>query len=95
MLFTKPAPLLERLMIRYRVGNQPILLFDDQAPRLRELAMVFQRRWLQNQLGNLTSLHLTLYHKLQIHSELLPFFDMLRRCSVLEEIFLLWTGWPV
>jgi len=93
--FTKPAPLLERLVICYPPGDHQILLFDDQTPRLRELVMVFKGLWLQNQLGNLTSLHLTLSHTRRTHSDLLPFFDMLHRCPVLEEMFLFWGGWDV
>ena len=89
--FTKPAPLLERLAIRHSLGDQEIL-FDDQAPRLRELVLVSKGLWLQNRLGNLTSLHLTLSNDKRTHSEFLPFFDMLRRCPVLEEMFLFWNG---
>ena len=89
--FTKPAPLLERLAIRHSLGDQEIL-FDDQAPRLRELVLVSKGLWLKNQLGNLTSLHLTLSNDRRTHSEFLPFFDMLRRCPVLEEMFLSWNG---
>jgi len=89
--FTKPAPLLERLAIRHSLGDQEIL-FDDQAPRLRELVLVSKGLWLQNQLGNLTTLHLTLSNDRRTHSEFLPFFDMLRRCPVLEEMFLSWSG---
>jgi len=90
---TKPAPLLERLEIYYPPGVQQILLFDDQTPRLRELVMGFEGLWLQTQLGNLTSLHLALSHTPRGHSDFLPFFDTLRRCPVLEEMFLLWDGW--
>lgn len=93
--FTKPAPLLERLAIHHLLGAHEILLFDDQAPRLRGLVMVSKGLWLQNQLGNLTSLDLTLSHDMQKHSEFLPFFDMLRRCPVLEEMFLSWSGQSV
>ena len=90
--FTKPAPLLEKLVIRHSMGNRPVLLFDDQTPRLRELVMFSRGLWLQNQLGNLTSLHINLSHATQRHSDFLPFFDMLRRCPVLEEMFILWNG---
>jgi len=91
--FTKPAPLLERLVIFHLLGDGEILLFDDKAPRLRELVMVSKGLWLQNQLGNLTSLHLTLSRCERIHLGFLPFFDMLHRCPVLEEMFLLWGDW--
>jgi len=93
MPFTEPAPLLERLVIRHPLGEQPVLLFDDQTPRLRELVLFANGLWLQNQLGNLTSLHINLSHVTQTHSGFLPFFDMLRRCPVLEEMFILWNGW--
>ena len=93
--FTKPAPLLERLVIRHSLGNRPVLLFNDQTPRLRELVMFSKGLWLQNQLGNLTSLHISLLHTTRTHSDFLPFFDMLRRCPVLEEMFILWNGWAM
>ena len=91
--FTEPAPLLERLVIRHSMGNRPALLFDDQAPRLRELVIISTGFWIQNQLGNLTSLHITLTHNRRTHSDFLLFFDMLRRCPVLEEMFVSWGGW--
>jgi len=93
ILFTKPAPLLERLVIRHSLGDRPVLLFNDQTPRLRELVMFSRGLWLQNQLENLTSLHISLLHTTRTQSEFLPFFDMLRRCPVLEEMFILWNGW--
>jgi hypothetical protein len=94
--FTTPAPLLERLEIHcfhHYPGVQQFLLFDDQAPKLRELVIVARSVWMQNRLGNLTSLHLTLFHTIRTHLELLPFFDMLHRCPGLEELFILWYGW--
>ena len=91
--FTTPAPLLERLAILHPLGDEEILLFDDQAPRLRELVMESKGLWLQNHLGNLTSLSVTLFYNTWSHSDLLPFFDMLRRCPVLEEMYLSWSGW--
>jgi hypothetical protein len=92
--FTKPAPLLEKFVINHLEG-QGFLLFNDQAPRLRELVMVSKGLWLQNQLGSLTSLHLTISQKRRTHSEFLLFFDMLRRCPVLEEMSILWFGQDV
>ena len=89
---TKPAPLLERLVIHHSLGNRPVLLFDDQTPRLRELVMFSKGLWLQNQLWNLASLHINLFHATRTHSDFLPFFDMLRRCPVLEAMFILWNG---
>lgn len=94
--FTNPAPLLERLEIHYfhyHPGVREYLLFDDQAPRLRELVIVTRSPWIQNNFWNLTSLHLTLYHTVRSHSELSPFFDMLRRCPDLEELFVIWYHW--
>ena len=91
--FTDPAPLLEQLVIHYPLGNRQVLLFDDQAPRLRELTMFSNGLWLRNQLGNLTSLHIALSHAMRIRSDFLPFFDMLRRCPALEEMFVSWGGW--
>ena len=88
--FTKPAPFLERLEVRWCPGVQQPLLFDDQAPRLRELVIVARGLWLQNRLNNLTSLHLTLSHTIKSHTELLPFFHMVQRCPKLEELFILW-----
>ena len=91
--FTEPAPLLERLVIRDSIGNWPFLLFDDQTPRLRELVVFTAGCWIQNRLGNLTSLHVTLSFNGRAHLDFLPLFDMLRRCPVLEELFLFWGGW--
>jgi len=93
MPFTEPAPLLERLAIYYPLGDRPALLFNDQAPRLREINMYSNGLWLKNQLWNLTSLHVTLSHVRRIRSDLGPFFDMLCRCPALEEMFVLWGGW--
>ena len=91
--FTKPAPLLENLVIHFLMGNQPAVLFDDQTPRLHQLVLFSRGFWLQNHLGNLTSLSVTLFYNTWAHSDLLPFFDMLRRCPVLEEMYLSWSGW--
>ena len=91
----EPAPLLEQLAIHHPLGNKPALLFDDQTPRLRELVMVSSGFWLKNHLWNLTSLHLTLSYVRRAHQDFLPFFDMLRRCSALEEMFVSWAGWRV
>lgn len=93
MPFTEPAPLLERLAIHHPLGSRPVLLFDDQTPRLRELVMFTNGLWLQNQFGNLTSLHITLSRVRRTRSDSLPLFDMLRRCPVLEEMFISWGGW--
>ena len=87
--FTEPVPLLERLVIRHPLGGRSLLLFGDQAPRLRELVIVSDGLRLQNRLGSLTSLHVTLPW---MGSDFLPFFDMLRRCPVLEEMFVSWSG---
>jgi len=95
ILFTEPAPLLEQLVIYYPLGDRPVLLFNDQAPRLRELSMFSNGLWLKNQLWNLTSLRITLSHVRRIRSDLDPFFDMLRRCPALEEMFVSWGGWGV
>ena len=95
MPFTEPAPLLERLAIYYPLGDRPILLFGDQAPRLRELSMFSNGLWLKNQLWTLTSLHVTLSHVRRVPSDFYPFFDMLRRCPALEEMFVSWGGWGV
>lgn len=91
---TNPAPLLETLVISCPADLQPRILFDDQAPRLRELLVFTTGLWLKNQLGNLTSLHLTFFDIIR-PSEFLPFFDMLRRCPVLEEMFVRWNLWDV
>lgn len=93
--FPKPAPLLVRLTIHHPMGNSPILLFGDQAPRIRELVIFSNGVWLQNKLWRLTSLHVTLYKTGRTRSRLLPFFDMLDRCPVLEEMFLSWGNWAV
>ena len=93
MPLMEPAPLLERLVIRHPLGNRTVLLFEDHAPRLRELVLYSKGLWLQNQLGNLTSLHITLSHVGRTRSDFLSFFDMLRRCPVLEEMFISWGGW--
>ena len=90
--FTNSAPLLERLEIDYCPLAQQPFLFNDQTPRLRELVIVTRGLWLQNRLGSLTSLHLTLSNAILSHSDLLPFFDMLHRCPGLEELFILWGG---
>jgi hypothetical protein len=91
-VFTKAAPLLERLEINLcPIVPQPVL-FDDQTPRLRELFIFAKDLWLQNRFGNLTSLHLTLSHTVRSHSELLPFFDTLHRCPDLQELFVHWRG---
>lgn len=93
---TKPAPLLERLGINYpAVDFGPYVLFDDQVPRLRELEMFTNGVWLQNQLGNLTSLDLTLRDTVSPRSNFPAFLDMLRRCPVLEEMVLWWNIWDV
>ena len=86
----EPGPLLE---VHYSPGVQKFLLFDDQVPRLRELVIVTAGSWLQNRLGNLTSLHLILLRAARSHSELLPFFDMPHRCPDPEELFILWDSW--
>jgi len=95
MPFTEPAPLLEQLTIHYPLGDRPALLFNDQAPRLREVKMFSNGLWLKNQLWNLTSLHITLSRARRTGSDFYPFFDMLRRCPVLEEMFVSWGGWGV
>ena len=95
MPFTEPAPLLERLVVYYPLGDRPALLFNDQAPRLRELNMYSNGFWLKNQLWNLTSLHVTLSHVRRIRSDFHPFFDMLCRCPALEEMSVSWGGWGV
>ena len=91
--FTEPAPLLERLAIHHPLGDKPALLFDNQTPRLRELVMSSSGFWLKNHLWNLTSLHLVLSYARRAHHDFLPFFDMLRRCPALEEMFVSWAGW--
>ena len=91
--FTEPAPSLEKLVIRHNMGNRPAVLFDDQAPRLRKLVLFSGGFWLQNHLWNLTSLSVALSYDTWSHSDLLPFFDMLRRCPVLEEMYVSWCGW--
>ena len=91
----KPAPLLERLEISYPLDFQPYTVFNDQAPRLRELTIFTSGPWLKNQLGNLTSLHLTLRDAVLPYSQFLPFFDMLRRCPALEEMFVWWNTWSM
>ena len=92
-LLAKAAPLLERLRITYPVDFQHHLLFDDQVPQLRKLVLYARNIWLQNHLGNLTSLHLTLTDIIHSRSQFLPFFDMLRRCPSLEEMFVWWSTW--
>jgi len=92
---TKPAPLLERLVVRCPLGNRKILIFDDQVPRLREFVVIGKGLWLQNQLENLTSLYLTLSHSTRASSDFPLFFDMLRRCPVLEEMFVFWGSLDV
>ena len=89
----KPAPLLERLGISFPVFYQPFFIFDDQTPRLRELTIITTGPWLSNRLGNLTSLHLTLHDTHVLFSEFIPFFEMLRRCPALEEMFVQWNTW--
>jgi len=91
----KPAPLLEKLLIRCPLEGGQILLFNDQAPRIGELVIHGHRAiTLQNQLGNLTSLHLIRAPSTPTPN-FLPFFDMLRRCPALEEMFVFWGGWGV
>ena len=84
--FTEPAPLLERLVIRCQLEGQTNLFFDGWVPRLRELVVDFIDGILfRNHIGNLTSIHLTLPQSvLDLH----PFFDVLRWCPLLEEMFL-------
>lgn len=93
--FKEPAPLLERLVIRHGMGDRPALLFDNHTPRLRELVMFSHGFWLKNQLWSLTSLHVTLSHTRRRPADFHPFFDMLRRCPALEEMFVSWGGWYV
>ena len=88
--FTKAAPLLEKLDITCPVELQQSFLFNDQAPLLRELVVYARNLWFQNRFGNLTSLHLTLSDHIYSRSEFPPFFDVLRRCPALEEMFVWW-----
>lgn len=93
--FTKPAPLLERLVIHYFPEGREILLFNNQTPQLRELMVAHGGLWLKNQLGNLTSLHFAISCNGQTHAAFHPFFDMLRRCPVLEDMVLFSDGGDV
>ena len=93
--FTKAAPLLEKFDITCPVQLQRSILFSDQTPRLRELVVFTRNLWFQNQFGNLTSLHLMLVDDMGSRSEFLPFFNMLRRCPALEEMFIWWNTWDV
>ena len=93
--FTGPAPLLERLEINYPVDSPPRSLFGGQTPRLRELVISACGLWLQHQFGNLTSLHIKLCDFVLPRLGFLPFFDMLRHCPVLEEMFVWWNIWDV
>ena len=75
---------------RMEIGDD---LFEAVVPhthRFQQLSVLVPtpRLWLQNQFGNLTSLHIT-----PAVPDFLPFFDMLRRCPLLEEMFLFLDRW--
>jgi hypothetical protein len=88
--FTEQAYLLDRLAESNRRSA-----FGEQANQLRELVIHAGGPWSQHQFGNLTSLHITLWNASIQHSAFPSFFEMLRRCPVLEEIFVWWNVWDV
>ena len=85
--YTRPPPLLERLVIRCQLDR--IILFDGYTPRLRELAIDFiDGLRLQHRPGNLTSIHLTFPRCLPEQPYFPSSFDILYWSPLLEEMFL-------